>query len=107
MRLERTRGPECPNCGCTDGTVIHQYARWGKPVVRVQCSHCGNRFAGPTAEPEESPVEPLEGQGVVFRHGKTTCPECESTDTLVKSTRVPIRHHKCRACGARFKSSEG
>jgi hypothetical protein len=34
------------------------------------------------------------------------CPSCGSPNVKVTSTRKPIRHHKCEACAARFKSVE-
>lgn len=36
------------------------------------------------------------------------CPDknCRSTDTFITRTDVPIRYHKCRACGINFKSVE-
>lgn len=42
---------------------------------------------------------------------RVRCPECESTECPVYSTDpiagdLRVRHHKCRGCGATFKSVE-
>lgn len=34
------------------------------------------------------------------------CPNCESKECPVVHTARPIRYHKCRGCGMRFKSVE-
>lgn len=35
------------------------------------------------------------------------CPSCRSPEVKVTTSRGRVRHHKCQACGAKFKSVEG
>jgi len=121
---------DCPKCGCNAvgpaGPGL--YPRWGCAGKRLRCEYCGHTWherdpwptpkadlaAGkPAADPypEDAqpitaprPTDPTPGGAVLFH--AVHCPECGSTDTRVTSTRRPIRHHKCRACGETFKSVE-
>lgn len=36
----------------------------------------------------------------------TRCPKCESKNTKIYKTNVPVRYHKCKLCGHKFKSYE-
>lgn len=122
-RLERTAGPECPNCGCTDAHAIGTTERWGRTSTRYRCNHCRSTWSvrepwgppppaaqGPPPEPSRPAghAEPVEAQppadGVAFV--PTRCPECGSAETRVTKTRRPVRYHRCNDCGASFKSTE-
>lgn len=97
----------------------------------ARCKHCGLRFnfralPEPPEEPEEpevpaaSPADPLAGivlagtapasvpQGIPppITYPVEACPGCQSPDVRVTTSRGRVRHHKCRACGAKFKSVE-
>lgn len=72
----------------------------------------------PASDPPLAPLRPLveapstdpqpEPDGVeapvIFQ--PVRCPRCRSKRTLVKSSRPPVRHHKCSDCGENFKSVE-
>jgi len=53
------------------------------------------------------PARDEDGIPVVY-YVKVRCPNpnCGSEDCPVYSSEVPIRYHKCRACGLNFKSIE-
>jgi hypothetical protein len=117
--LERCDGPACPHCGCQDTELDRRRGRWGGSSVRHRCRHCGATWyprrwkkenGQPDGQPDRTP-EPTEqaseispGGAVIYR--PLHCPECGGTDTKITSTRRPVRHHKCRQCGASFKSVE-
>jgi len=121
---------ECPKCGCNDVARLRDAGtRFGQPVRRLRCGHCGHTWqhranwptpkadleAGKQPEPawaedvepplEEPPAADVSPGGAVFYH-VVRCPECGSAETKVTSTKRPIRRHKCRECGAPFKSVE-
>lgn len=102
----------CPNCGCRDGRVVGRGTRWGRPFTKRVCRHCGKLYTVqmpdgvPTEADSVKVQEPLGGEEIIYRVPVVKCPECGSNDTPVRSTRRPIRHHKCRACGNTFKSVE-
>ena len=120
--LERCDGPECPVCGCLDTVPCLARNRWGGgSVARFRCRNCGKVFRqGPrwngqdrqdqqekaTAEEPEPPAnrEVSPGGAVIYR--AVHCPQCGSADVKITSTRRPVRHHKCKACGEAFKSVE-
>jgi|GEM_PF-2298069 len=127
---------ECPRCGCNAVDLVDSGAtRFGRATNRLRCGHCGHTWrerenwptskrpaediypvVGQTIKPPEPdgeenpavydplPAEPTAGGAVIFH--AVHCPKCGSTDTRVTSTRRPVRHHKCRACSAAFKSVE-
>jgi ribosomal protein S27E len=112
--LERCTGPACPHCGCQDAEILRQpnpdTASWWADG-RARCNHCGREFAfkelpQDNAEISEdtSEIERPADLGVPFI--PVRCPDCRSDDVVVTSTRRPIRWHRCRKCGARFKSVE-
>ena len=105
MRLNEITGPECPNCACRHSTVIRRWLDWNKATyVARQCRHCGKRWSAELiTEPEPEPEQPKE---VAYPVLEIRCPACGSADTKVKSTRRPLRFHKCGACGHCFKSRE-
>jgi len=98
VELSRVSGPECPHCGCAD---VEQMAPatggWFGRTARYQCRHCGWRFAADAPPANEA-------QPVIYQ--PVRCPSCGHPDCPVTSTRRPVRHHQCRACGLRFKSYE-
>ena len=111
--LEPVEGPECPYCGCKDVRVVDQRSRWGKPIVRSRCRHCGAMFtaAAPVPDARDPPEDLLPAErpagvaeAVIYR--PIRCPDCGSAETKITSTQRPIRYHKCR-CGRTFKSVEG
>ncbi len=129
FQLNAATGPECPHCGCNDSQVIQSPtgAGWWGRIGKARCKHCHRpfsfQFVGPTAPPPVGPPEiaaqtppvdhqaaPIATQDVpvgYVRFGRTICPDCGSGDTAIKSTKRPVRKHKCRACGFPFKSHEG
>jgi transposase-like protein len=127
VHLEKCDGPECPVCGCQDAKIQPGRPRWGRPgSERYRCGACGhvwteipadwaekqeaNRGNGqerppPPPPPQQPPPPPVSRPGgVIYR--PVRCPECQSADVKVTSTRRPTRHHKCKACGHTFKSIE-
>ena len=91
MNLERTEGPECPKCGCCESEVVGRRENWGKEWRRLQCQHCGKTWSAPASDSESN-----NGKVVVYQ--VLRCPKCHSGNTVVTSTRKPIRHHKCFDC---------
>jgi Zn ribbon nucleic-acid-binding protein len=77
----------CPLCHCRHAYPVP--SEDGRK--RLECRHCGTLWI----------------PRPVATYAETLCPECSSPDTIVTSTRKPTRFHLCRACGARFKSTEG
>jgi len=67
------------------------------------CRYCGKTWTATVETELPEPTEPADN-GVIFR--PVRCPDCGSAETRVTSTRKPIRHHKCIACGKAFKSCE-
>jgi transcription elongation factor Elf1 len=109
-------------------------ATWFTPG-RARCNHCGLRFSFrelPTPPPapeqlESGPAslddaalptsavaefggraqqEPAQEPPTAVGYPVAACPQCGSPKIKVTSTRRPVRHHKCGACLARFKSVE-
>lgn len=100
MKLERVEGPECPHCGCMDQAVLSR-SRWnGRYTERRGCRHCGHIFSAQSTDDLE-PEPPTYYPAIL-----PVCPTCGSTDNVVTHTLRPIRHHRCRQCGERFKSTE-
>ena len=116
MPLMPVRGPACPTCACPDSSIVERGTRWGRPTERRRCRFCGREWHAPVDDEQNDKHEdqndkPESGEPthrpVVYRMARRPkCPECGSENTKVISTRRPIRHHKCRDCGAAFKSSE-
>jgi len=53
---------------------------------------------------KKKPPEPADQ---VVRYIRPRCPECNSPNCPVYSSRdLPVRHHKCARCGHTFKSIE-
>ena len=99
--LDRVDGAECPGCGCRDSAIVKAGSRWGKPFTRRTCNHCGRLFSAtaPSDSTGDTAVE-------VVAYPVLHCPSCTSIDVRVTSTRRPLRHHVCDACGHRFKTRE-
>jgi len=108
MRLTRMGGPECPLCGCSDTVVVRRITQYSRDREKRVCMFCNRTFftAAETA-PLDAKEREADRRPAVIYH-PVRCPECGSVDTVVTSTRSPIRHHKCRNpdCNARFKSCE-
>lgn len=90
---------DCPACGCNATLLVGRTRWWGDIVEKRQCEHCGKRF---TCSPDQD--DPAVEAVVYVR---VQCPECSGDDCPVTSTQRPVRHHRCRDCGCRFKSIEG
>ena len=113
-RLEPCNGPECPKCNCRDTEIITLPRAESKigwyDSGRARCNHCHTWFhfkeivESPAIEHQE-PVLDTPPDGHAVQYTKTHCPACGSTDTLVTSTRRPVRQHKCQ-CGHTFQSIE-
>jgi len=98
---ESQGGVACPACGCRHWEVAGQSTQWGRLTQRRQCRFCSKTWSA--VERVEEP-EPDVDRGVVYH--VLRCPNCQSDETVVTSTRRPIRYHKCKACGCRFQSYE-
>lgn len=117
--LSRFDGPPCTQCGCRDVRVLSEPTtqETSKPEFpwiapgRASCNHCGSVFSW-HAEPEEP--QSLRAEPPVLRqyYAGPTCPECDGDNVkCVKSPKAEqgsakIRYHKCRDCGANFKTAE-
>jgi hypothetical protein len=58
---------------------------------------------GQHKETNKNPKSDKENHLVVI-YELIRCPRCKSTKAPVTCTKLPIRYHKCRACGLNFKS---
>lgn len=99
-------GPACPNCGCKRSTVVSRRAAlWpaDKEIERRACGHCGREWSL-TVDREPEPIAEVEPGAVQYHPHRTACPSCGVIGAPVTSTRGQVRHHKCAACGACFKS---
>ena len=104
MMLERITGPACPRCGFEGSTLITTTERVGyrddrivsrETIERRECDECGLRYhTRGTPPPEVVTVQPIR------------CPACDSPQTHVTSSRLPLRYHRCDGCGRNFKSLE-
>ena len=106
MNLPRVSGPECPNCGCQQSEIIRPAREegWFASGERRRCENCGRSWCAPLDQ-DEQPAPKSDPPAPVFWR-TVRCPSCNSPDCPVTSTRRPIRFHRCRACGFRFKSVE-
>jgi transposase-like protein len=113
--LKKCDGPECPYCGCEDTEKRKFGVRWGQAIEKWVCGNCGSTFMVQERKPEATAngnghhqIDDSRPKLIVYPLMR--CPEdrggCGSTDTKVTSTRRPVRHHKCKACGYTFKSVE-
>jgi len=110
---------DCPSCGCNDTRLAglqricnHCGHAWyppsivepGMPTWKGQAPRHVQQADGSSPSVEHVPESAIGSGGVVWH--VIRCPECSSTETRVTSTRRPVRHHKCQACGHCFKSVE-
>jgi hypothetical protein len=58
----------------------------------------------PGVEEQEQEQDQPPLYGVVYH--VLRCPKCRSRNIKTHTTELPIRYHKCRACGYNFKSRE-
>jgi Zn ribbon nucleic-acid-binding protein len=102
------QGPACPRCHSQLSDVIQYSTRWGLPSVVRRCVHCGYTFSALVPTPEDTirPDPPRPAAPPFVLYPMIHCPECNSVQTRVTSTRKPVRHHKCDNCGHCFKSHE-
>lgn len=106
-QLQRCESPPCPKCGCGQSEILRTGSRWGRPLARRLCLHCGFQWweRNLAAHVEQEAI-PKRQPGDAVIYVPVRCPECRSTEVRVTSTRRPIRQHKCKQCGATFKSVE-
>jgi ssDNA-binding Zn-finger/Zn-ribbon topoisomerase 1 len=78
-----------------------------------QCRHCNKSWrAKVTPEPEktlpEKVVAAVTKLAGAIPYRVLRCPHCDSKDTVITSTRKPVRHHKCKneKCKKTFRSME-
>ena len=105
MRLQKVNGDECKDCGCEASEVVQRFKRWGKPYVLRQCEACGSEYQVPDPASNGQAKSVDDDQGIPYLVNR--CPKCGSSNIPVKSTRRPIRWHKCGDCLHTFKSVEG
>ncbi len=110
-------GPECPRCGCRDGTDVSEIQWMGHVRAVRLCRHCGRQYGynvetvttSDAVQIETRPVM-LDSDGAV-PYLTTRCP-CGSGRTRVTRTLPPqplgtvVRWHKCQECGKNFKSMQ-
>lgn len=61
----------------------------------------------PAVETQEPVIDgEREDRPKPVRYQILCCPECGSEKTRVTKTERPVRHHKCKDCGATFKTTE-
>lgn len=96
VQLSRASGPDCPKCGCNQVELVRAGELAGRPWAMYACGHCADTF--------RIGAPPPEGRTVVYN--PVRCPACNSKDCPVHTTRRRTRYHKCRDCGASFKSQE-
>lgn len=97
--------PECPKCGCPDVEIVRapHPDHWFASGL-ADCNHCGHRFGfREQKDPDAFGTETQQGP-VIYQ--PVRCPVCRSKDVPIQHTEVPIRYHRCRSCGERFKSVE-
>ena len=93
---------DCTTCGCPDVDVEREPRSdaWFADGV-ARCNDCGQTFS--FRAPKEEAEEPA---ARAVRYEPVQCPTCRSTDVPVQRTVMPVRYHRCRHCGATFKSVE-
>jgi len=93
---------DCTTCGCPDTEVERepQAGAWFADGI-AHCNECGQVFAFRAPKEQE---EKGEQKSVVYT--PIHCPVCGSTDVPIQRTAIPVRYHRCRACGHNFKSVE-
>lgn len=115
--LDRITGPECPDCGCEDSTLLKSRRGWDDRVrQRRQCANrrCGRVWLAAVEDhPDDDSLASVIKEAItkVVDFIKTRCPYCDSTNTTVYCTRPKVRgirerHHRCAACKKTFKSLE-
>lgn len=117
--LERCEGVPCPWCGCQDTRELERRERRGtrradgrvEEVVSVErllrCNHCGHPWREAGRWQAVTPAEPPAAEPAAsVEYRPVRCPECGSVRCPVTHTARPVRSHKCRDCGATFKSVE-
>ena len=109
VSLDRSEGPACPGCGCRDCELLacspgdpDAESPWNQAQGRLACRHCGREFRAAV----EVAAREIAANASPAVYGRTACPHCRSTDTVVTRTVRPIRYHSCRACLQSFKSYE-
>ncbi len=126
MQLKKITGPECPRCGCQDGSDIGRVVRCGQPSQRRRCRHCAHTWTVTERPGPQTPkqpgldrsatvTEPAEGEtakdsgpdrSATILYHLIRCPACGGRKCPVTTSQAPVRYHKCRDCGATFKSIE-
>ena len=101
---------ECVRCGCVDCEVerVPKADEWF-PIGVARCNECGCEFSFRTpTEKEMSDNEVMQqaNRGAAQIYHPLRCPACRSKDVPVQHTAQRVRYHKCRDCGATFKSVE-
>ena len=90
------KGPECPDCGCSDSQVVEEIVNMQSLVAQVrECSACGVKFNHATDE-----------EVIWFHRLQCPAPGCGSKNVKVTHTRGRMRRHRCDDCDFRFRSVE-
>jgi hypothetical protein len=48
---------ECPRCECNDSKLLHTGTRWGKPIERRRCAHCGFTWNLTIVAKQSAPID--------------------------------------------------
>jgi len=114
--LRKTKGPECPVCGCTDTEQAGKATgHWWNPEpasaaaaglepIRQaphRCRHCGHTWIA-ELEPVDDHDDPTPA---AVPYVPVRCPACRAK-AKTHTTRGRVRYHKCEQCGLNFKSIE-
>jgi len=109
LRLSPVNGPKCPKCHCQDSAVLARHDRFGDFFETRKCRHCEKTWrVKPEPEPTvtEKVKEVISKVAGAITYHVLRCPHCQSKDTVITSTRKPLRHHKCKTCKKTFQSVE-
>ena len=117
LGLQKIEGPSCPRCGCQDSIELRSGRGWSGTWVKRQCQYCGRIWTATGQDQKDNgksgkkkaaghqiPVEATDQTAIEYP--QIHCPQCDSKNTTIARTARPFRYHRCRSCGARFKSCE-
>lgn len=98
MGVIKSNALDCARCGCNATVIVGAGEKHGKPWARYECTYCGKQFIHGT--------EPKQGENELVEYQKTRCPKCNSINTRVTGSPLPIRYHHCDNCNKPFRSFE-